>query len=143
MSRNPHHKFPIEIEEIRAGIEAWRKTRLKRSPMPAELWEAAVSFSRTHGVSPIARALGVGYKSLKMKTDSGNGVLAPVPGVPEGRESPPGGFVELRATDIFGTSPSPGPVVELIEGDGAQLTIHLIGDGGLDVPGLVRAFRGR
>ena len=53
------------LDQLRRQIERWRRTRMKRSPMPAELWTAATDLARELGVSRVARELGVGYESLK------------------------------------------------------------------------------
>lgn len=131
--RRQRPPLPSEIEDVRDRVEIWRKTRRKRSPMPEPLWEAAVALARKHGVYAIARDLQVNYKSLKSKT-------AQASGEGRGAESRQGGFVELSAAQLLGGSSPPGPVVEITDGDGAHLTIHLRGQDDLDVPGVVDAF---
>lgn len=57
--------LPAGVEELRGRVERWRRTRKKRSPMPEELWEDAARLARVHGVSPIARWLGLSYYTLQ------------------------------------------------------------------------------
>ena len=53
------------LSQLRRRIERWRGTRVKRSPMPPELWRAATELARELGVYRVAREVGVGYESLK------------------------------------------------------------------------------
>ncbi len=133
MRRGQQPSLAVDIEEVRERVEHWRKTRRKRSPMPQELWEAAASLAGRHGVYPIARALRVNYESLKKRVGRATG---------DGREAEvrTGGFVELSAEQLFGAGAPPGPVVELADGHGAQVTIRLSGRESLDVVALVDTF---
>jgi hypothetical protein len=54
-------------------VERWREQEVCRWRMPEELWDAAVSLARTHGVGPIARALRLDYGSLKKRMAHGSG----------------------------------------------------------------------
>ena len=56
---------PVRMDRILQRIESWRSTRRKLSPMPAELWTAAVSLGREYGVSLTSRILGLSYGALK------------------------------------------------------------------------------
>jgi len=38
--------------------------------MPEALWKAAARLARAHGLSPVAKALGLDYYSLKKRTDT-------------------------------------------------------------------------
>ena len=58
------------IEELRERIEYWRRTRQKKSPMPAELWEAAARAAHRHGIYTVAKDLRLSYDSLKKRTES-------------------------------------------------------------------------
>ena len=59
------------LSQLRRRIERWRGTRVKRSPMPPELWTAATELARELGVYRVARELGVGYGSLKERGRAG------------------------------------------------------------------------
>ncbi len=61
MSQRQRASLPSAIEEVRDRIEHWRKTRQKRSPMPEQLWDAAIPLARTHGIYAVAKALRVNY----------------------------------------------------------------------------------
>ena len=119
------------VREVRDQIERWRRTRTKRSPMPAGLWAKAVALARTSGLCPIARALRVDYASLARRLEADGGERS--------ARIESGGFVELRGADLLGG----GTVVEVAEADGARLTIRLAAGHALDAPALVGAFRRR
>jgi hypothetical protein len=108
--------------------------------MPGELWDEATSLARSLGVSAVARALGLGYGSLKKRVRSGS---EPRAGAAPASAS---GFVEIHRTQLLGEptggSSQSGAVLEVVAGDGARLTIRLPAQLELDVEGLVAAFRG-
>src|SRR5207247_9292697 len=69
MGRMPGRTQMPEIEQISRKIEQWRKTRLRRTRMPDELWDAAVALAREHGVYATARDLRISYDGLKSRLD--------------------------------------------------------------------------
>ena len=95
------------VRQAQAGIEKWRKTRKKRSPMPAALWDAAVELAQSDGVYPISRALKLNYQSLQCRVSIASSATRPWTGAPRG-------FVELSSPLPIALSASPaGPVLEL------------------------------
>ena len=128
------------LKQLHQRIEQWRLTRHQHGPMPGELWDEATSLARSLGVSPVARALGLGYSSLQQRVRSGSESRA---GAAPASAS---GFVEIHRTQLMGAptagSSQSGAVLEVVAGDGARLTIRLPASLELDVEGLVAAFRG-
>ena len=123
------------LDELRARIDAWRETREKRSPMPAELWSDATVLGRELGAYRVMRALSVNYGSLKRRMhpdEVGTATSA-------GR----GGFIELRGEQILGAGAPTTSSIELESADGTRLTVRLASGGALDVVALVEAFRRR
>lgn len=114
-------------------IERWRSTRRKVSPMPAELWAAAVSLAREHGVSMTSRVLGLSYRSLK------NRMADSAPRVGRRRRAPVG-FVELPPGSVTNDSTPAAAVLELCASDGAKLVVRLRESADLNLPGLAEAF---
>lgn len=108
--------------------------------MPSELWEEATALARSLGVSPVCRALGLGYASLQQRVRGSSEPRSLA--VPQSM----GGFIELSRTPLVGASlqgeEAWGVVVEVVAGDGARLTLRLPAGSALDVAGLVTAFRG-
>ena len=134
MRRTRPRATSARVERARAGIEKWRRTRKKRSPMPEPLWAAAVELAQSEGVYPIARALQLNYQSLQCRVATASSARRPGTGVPRG-------FVELNSAVPIAPAPSSaGPVLELSDGHGATLTIRLPSASALDVAGLARAF---
>jgi hypothetical protein len=133
MAHRSGSALPADVEGLRRRIDDWRRTRTRRSPMPRQLWEGAVALTRTHGVYPIARALGVNYDSLKRRVvteTSGRGRA----------EAAAVSFVELRPSVPFDLSRPAAAVVELSNRGGDKLAIHLSAGGDIDVTSLAAAF---
>jgi hypothetical protein len=55
------------VKEVRDAIAHWRRTREKRTTMPAELWAGAVALARTRGTYRVARALRVDYAGVEVR----------------------------------------------------------------------------
>ena len=121
------------LERVRHQIDRWRSTRRKLSPMPVELWAAAVALSRIHGVSMTSRALGLSYTSLKDRVTSTRSKVG-------SRSREPIRFVELNPGSLMEGSGPSGAELELCHPDGAKLVIRLREPSGLDLAGLAEAF---
>lgn len=123
------------LDELRARIDEWRRTREKRSLMPGELWSDAAKLGRELGAYRVMRGLSVNYESLKrrMHPDVHSGATS------TGR----GGFIELRGEQILGAGAPTASSIELESADGTRLTVRLASGSALDVVALVAAFRRR
>lgn len=132
----PDARSAQRLEQLRQSIEQWRRTRRKRGPMPAVLWEEAAALAVDLGVCPVSRALRVGYDSLqkRVRRQSEPGATATPPGAAIG-------FIELSGAQLGVSSAASGAVVEVSAADGARLSIRLPSASALDVVALVRAFR--
>jgi len=119
-----------QIEAVCAGIEGWRRSRVKGSAMPAELWDAACALARRHGVARVSRALRIDPGSLKARLRA-----APER---EGSAGLEAGFVALDLPLCLGASAGAGTVVELFRADGARLVVRL--SGSVDIVELAGAF---
>ena len=133
MERKRREGLSGGVAKVRDRIALWRRTREKRSPMPADLWTEAVSLARREGTYSTARALGVDFESLARR-------VAEVRAGAEGGATRSSGFVELSGAQLLGTAVASGPVVEMSDGDGVRLTIQLTGGTPLDVVGVVQGF---
>jgi len=116
--------------ELRARIDQWRRTRRTSTErMPESLWREATRLARLHGVSGVARALGINYRRLKNRAERTQATRA----VPDASSRL---FVELGLPTV-----APGGVVlELVARDGAKLTARLPGAAGLDLLALAQAL---
>jgi hypothetical protein len=124
------------MSALREGIEGWRYSRTKRSPMPRELWAEATALAAGGETYSVARALGLNFESLKRRVAEATVGAGDV----EVREG--GEFVELTGAQLLGGGSGAGAVVEVVDLEGRRLTIRLPGSTVLDVAAVVDAFRG-
>ena len=115
----------LTIDEVRARFEAWRENRQGKSPIPDELWSAAVELARKDGINRTAAELHLDGGKLKRlmgaKATSGK----PVPT-----------FVELLTPRAISV---PECTIEL-EGRRGTVRIQLKGASTSDLAGLSRAL---
>ena len=122
------------LSQLRRRIERWRRTRVKRSPMPPELWIAATELAQELGVYRVAQEVGVGYESLKDRVEA--------QGEHGAREA--GAFVELAGASLVSAAPATArSEVELSDARGTTMVIRLATDQVVDVAALLAAFRRR
>jgi len=114
-TKQPSRHLLTQVERVRQRFERWRRTRKKRSPIPARLWHAAVEVAASYGVNQTARALGLDYNELKKRLELGGDAVA----VEQGAV---GRFVELVSTSA---TVGPGCLVELERAGGTKMRIHL------------------
>ena len=139
MGRRPRPELPASVKKLRVRIEHWRRTRLRRTTMPAALWAEAVALAGLHGAYPVAREARVSFEGLKRRIaeaeTAGRATTAT-------RSST---FVELTGAQLLGANAAPdmGAVVELSDGSGTRLAIRLAREAALDVTAIVAAFRQR
>lgn len=124
--------IPTSPEMIKAqeAFKHWRKTRKSRKPIPEELWQLAMSLSKTHSVNQISKGLILSHTDLKnrIKLESNH---------PE-EVSP---FVEIDVpSSVFQTSEC---VVELADGQGARMKMYFKGETGIDLLELGKTFLGK
>lgn len=104
----------IGLALVQPALAAWRQRRRHREAIPENLWRLIVPLARSHGVSPVARALRLNYTALRQRTLAGRApVLA---------GKPSAGFVEVAAP------PWPGGVpcsIELEDHRGVKMTVRL------------------
>lgn len=137
MVRRSRSRLAADVDGLRHRMDHWRRTRARRSPMPGQLWDAAVALARAQGVYPVARRFGLNYESLKRR------VVRRASGR-RASEGASGSFVELAPRLPFGLATTPaGAVVEFTNQAGDKLAIHLGGGGDIDVMGLAAAFWSR
>ncbi len=127
MMPSPSNAVPAEVLDTCNLFRSWRATRKPGSPMPSELWMAAVRLARVHGLTTISRSLPIDYGALKRRMEAAEGVQAPR-------------FIELNAMPAAKEAVIEGPVVELTDASGAKMTLRLAAGASVDVAELVSAF---
>jgi hypothetical protein len=96
--------------------------------MPEELWEAAATVARKHGVNFVANELRLNHTSLQKRVRA---------------EKPDDGGQDFVEVDLGVAGGVAQAVVELTDEVGSQMTIKTVGDHGVDVMSLAREFWGR
>ena len=137
--KQPKSRLPAGVKRLRDRIERWRRTRTRRTAMPAELWSAATALAQKTGRPyAISRGVRINFDTLKRRMAETKVSAAALP--------PPSGpaFVEVTGAQLLGAAPSVGPIVELSdEAAGIRVTVRLAPETALDVAGLISAFRPR
>jgi len=126
--KNLSLEFRSQIKPVRQELEAWRRTRKHRDPIPPPIWQAMARLSRVHGISPVCQALRVNYYDLQRRVN-------PLPKLSSHNRSKPPAFVELNVSPSTGV----GCVVE-VEDRGTRMTLRLPAGSGADPIGLLHAF---
>ena len=119
------------LEDVRNQFEHWRHRRAKRAPIPASLWQAAISLYPDHSVYEISKALRLNYTDLKHRVEAQRSVFQPA-SVGESA------FIELGG--LSAPVPTAQCMVEMTSADGAKMKIHFNGDVGLDLLKLSKTF---
>lgn len=131
MARSNEDRTALELQGVRRRIDVWRWTRLKRSPMPEDLWIQATKLADAHGVWRTARELGLCYESLKRRVEE----------KASRKQAGAVRFVEVRAAELMDQTSSNDTVVELHATDGTRMTVRLGSGAQVDLQTLVASFR--
>jgi len=120
--------LPAALGRAQRKIEQWRRRRRPHTRIPEELWREAVELAGAYGVHRTAKALRLGYYSVKKRAAACSGERAP-----EFVEILPGGMAATR----------PECLIEVEDGGGVTMRIRLQGGEFPDVAALVGVFRER
>jgi len=127
----PRTKFSAtDLSQLHRQLDSWRQSEPQRARLPEAVWAAATTLATIHGVSCVARTLGLGYTKLKRRATQALDSPAPT--------TPPPTFMELQLDDSLGGTCRPCRV-ELSDPAGGKMTVHLP----VDCPavlGLAQAF---
>ena len=81
MARTTRPALPAGVKELRTRVERWRRTRERRTAMPADLWAEAIALARSGRPYTVARALRVNFEGLRRRmaesAADGRGAAAP------------------------------------------------------------------
>jgi hypothetical protein len=118
--------LPKDLVRGRSRFQAWRKRRQAGKRIPHSLWVLAVRLANSHGISRTSAVLGLDYYGLKKRAEAA---------ASEAQASSPG-FVELPSPIVVGNR----CLVELHNGAGATMRVHLTSYDAADVEALSRGF---
>jgi len=76
MARTKVPALPAGVKLLRKRIEEWRRTRDRRTAMPADLWDEAVALARPGRAWAVARALGISFRWWPSSGDAGTSLRA-------------------------------------------------------------------
>jgi len=118
------------LEQVRQRFESWRKRRKKRTRIPQNLWQAAVSLSEEYSICHLSKVLRVNYTALKKHVVKFN--------MPEKNASDVScsTFIELPAPAV----PFFESTIEMIKSDGSVMRIHAKGAACSDLMELGKTF---
>lgn len=116
-------KSLASLARLERRFTAWRKSRSVGQRIPHPLWKAAVQVASEHGLNQTASALKLDYYSLKKRVD--------------GNRASSASFVELPSPSYPVVSEC---VIELEDGRGARMRVHLKGQNVPDLLPLSRQF---
>ena len=126
MDANKRGQLPSDLARGRSRFQAWRGTQGPRRRIPQDLWDLAVGLAQTHAVSRTAMVLGLDYYSLRKRVEAAGA----------GPRSTAPSFVELASPIRVGKECR----LELDNGAGATMRVHLVGYDAADVEALSRSF---
>ena len=126
MSGRKRRDIPTPLARARDRFRTWRQTRSRGARIPEQLWKLAVKLADSHGLARTASVLRLDYYSLQKRVESTSR---------RARSTAPA-FVELAP-------PATGHgecVIELEDGAGARMRVHLKGYGAADLTALSRSL---
>jgi hypothetical protein len=126
MGTSQHQQLPPDLERGRSRFQAWRAQRQAGGRIPHSLWAMATRLAKAHGISRTAAVLGLDYYRLKELAEAD--ASGPRPSGPA--------FVELPSPVLIGKQCR----LELDNGAGATMRVHLVGYDAADVEALSRSF---
>jgi hypothetical protein len=115
--------FHSDLKAASRALQAWRKTRHHRQPIPETLWSQMTALARTHGVSSVSRALRLDYYALQRRVHE---------------PAPPSDFVEVKFAPA--EDPNRGCTAEMEDRQGRKLLLRWSCAPGPELLGVVQAF---
>jgi hypothetical protein len=127
MGTSQRELLPPDLVRGHSRFQAWRTQRRPGGRIPQPLWAMAIRLAKVHGVSRTAAVLRLDYYSLKERAEA-----AAASGSPSSGPS----FVELTSPVLVARRCR----IELDNGSGATMRVHLVGYDAADVEALSRSL---
>ena len=127
MATSERGQLPPDLVRERSRFQAWRAQRRAGDRIPQALWETAIRLAKAHGVSRTAAVLRLDYYRLKKRAEA---VAASEP------QPSRAAFVELTPPVMVAKECR----LELDNGSGATMRVHLVGFDAADVEALSRSL---
>jgi hypothetical protein len=123
---------PDSLIKVKEQFAAWRNGLKQSRKIPEDLRQAAVDLSKEYPINHICKALCLSYTDLKKRVKKQS-----KENFPAVKTRPHMNFIELG---IESRPAAPECIVEIEDGSGAKMTIHLRGQTDLDLYELGRTF---
>lgn len=124
MGGRKQREVPARLRQLKQRFVEWRQTRVPGERIPDRLWKSAARLAMKYGLNQTAEALALDYYSLKRRVDE------------SAQTSSEATFIELSPV----VADSNECVIELEDGAGASMRVHLKGPNLPDVLALARNF---
>jgi hypothetical protein len=118
-------RVPARLSRLEERFAAWRKGRMKGERIPKPLWTSAAKLALEYGVSTTSTVLKLDYYSLKKHMDKQQATASQAT------------FIELPSPSMAHVNEC---VIELEDGAGASMRMHLKGTEVPDILALGRSF---
>ena len=105
------------LDAVKESFRQWRCTRIKKGPIPEDLWQAAAELRDSHPLCKIAKELKLDYNLLKRRIRQGS----PQPQPSQLPQDQPSQFIEVR---MDGVVPVSQCSVHLRSPEGFELTVQ-------------------
>ena len=119
-------EVPVRLLRLEQRFADWRRSRSLGQRIPQRLWKSAAKLAADYGLNQTATVLKLDYYSLKRHVDQQVGETAST-----------AAFMELPSAPV---SPASECIIELEDGAGASMRMHLKGTQMPDVLALGRSF---
>lgn len=121
------HEVPARLLQLKQRFADWRESRTRGQRIPERLWNSAAKLADEYGLSLAATTLKLDYYGLKKRLDQH-----------VDRSAPNAPFLELPSSPLPATSRE--CLIELEDGKGASMRVHLKGANIPDVLALGHGF---
>jgi hypothetical protein len=128
MKQSPARITPA-LAEVQSRFHAWRQKRKHRSPIPEELWTAAVLLTQEHSLNKISKTLHLSYTTLKERVELSKRTSAV-------SSNPSLDFIPIDIHSIH----SAECIVEMEHRNGNKMRMHFKGEAELDLQFFAESF---
>ena len=126
MRGRKRREVPAPLLQLEQRFAHWRKSRTPGEGIPNPLWKLAAKLAKEYGLGQTATVLKLDYYSLKRHVDQ-----------QAAETTSSATFIELPTAPVANTSEC---IIELEDGAGASMRVHLKGTEIPDVLALGRSF---
>jgi hypothetical protein len=139
MGTRKTRSLPARLASLQRRFEQWRRTRKSSARIPDWLWSAAGRAASTHGVSRVAKMLGVNYNALRNRVKQGATTKSRRPSSMAGSA----GDAVAKFVELAPSVSTCECTMELEDTAGGKMRVQLKGIGMPDLGAISRSFWNR